>query len=110
MDADAYALQLAATLTAEQQPIFMAMYHARAKHFNVAVALTIFVGLLGLHKIYLGRYLQATIHLILAIASFLTIGVIWLIIDLINLRRTVDRVNREIADRAYQNVREHFLF
>ncbi len=107
MISDDYSMRVAASLTPAQQQIFYAEYQHRAKDYNTALVLAIFLGLLGVHKFYLGRTGQGILHILISAVSLLTFGIILVIVDIIRLRGTVNRVNREIADAIAHSVQQH---
>ena len=109
MTADDYSMQLAASLTPAQQQIFYAEYHHRAKEYSTALVLAILLGLLGVHKFYLGRTGQGILHLALSLFSAFTLGIVLVIVDIFRLRGTVYRVNREIADKIAASVQFHVV-
>ena len=96
-DSDPFAQQLAVGMTLPQQTMYFAEYGAHAKRYNVAFWLAIFTGIFGGHKFYLGKTGQAILHLALTLFSLLTLGIILLIVDIVQLRQTVEKVNHQLA-------------
>ncbi len=90
----------------------MMRYDANKKSLVVAYLLWIFVGWLGLHRIYLGRVLSGIAQLLLwlccALLTVLTLGVghvlflvpaIWLLIDALLIPGIVRGYNNDLIDR-----------
>lgn len=101
--ADTYAMQVAASLPQAQQNLFYGEYNRQAKSYNTALLLAIFTGWwLGGHKFYLGKPLQGLLHFLFAPTI---IPLILTIIDIVNLHKTVDSINKHAADEVAAKIR-----
>jgi TM2 domain-containing membrane protein YozV len=104
--ADTYAMEVAASLPQAQQNLFYGEYNRQAKSYNTALLLAIFTGWwLGGHNFYLGRTWRGVLHIILALLSLTLIPLILTIIDIVNLHKTVDRINERAADEVAAKIR-----
>lgn len=102
---DIYALSLARSMPLPQQNAFFAAYQQRVKSYSTTLVLAIFLGLFGAHKFYLGKNGQALVHIACTVFGLVITGLVLLIVDVIRLRRTVEKVNRHIAEEIAAQVR-----
>ncbi len=99
-------LQVAAGLSPLQQDLFYREYNQHAKNYTLALLLAIFFGWsVGAHNFYLGRYGRGILHIVLALLTLTVIPLILTIIDIINLRKTVDTINSGIANEIAAKLR-----
>jgi TM2 domain-containing membrane protein YozV len=100
-----YPMQVAASLTPNQRDIFYAEYGRRCKDYHTALFLAIITGWwIGGHKFYLGKPLQGILYLLFALTA---VSLILTILDVLKLHKTVDAMNRRLADEIVSNVREY---
>lgn len=96
-------MQLASTLTPNQQAIFYGEYNHRARDYNTALLLAITTGWwAGGHKFYLGKPIQGILHILF---FYTAIPFILTVIDIFNMRRTVNQINDQIAQEVLAKVR-----
>ncbi len=103
MLSDDFVIPLVSSMTPTQRDVFYAEYNRRSKDYNIALLLAIVGGwTIGLHKFYLGKPLQGLLHILF---FYTLIPLILTIIDIINLRGTVEKINRQIATKVATTVR-----
>jgi TM2 domain-containing membrane protein YozV len=103
---DDYTIKLVAPLTPNQRDVFYQEYTRRAKSYQVALLLSILFGwIFGFHKFYLGRIGQGILYIILSLISLSLIPLILTIFDIVKMRETVTKINRQIAERIADRVR-----
>ena len=82
----------------------MMLYDARKKSAGVAYALWFFLGMLGAHRFYLGRWVSGLVILLLTVGSLLLTGGLglvlpglWVLVDLFLVGGMVRDWNEKLA-------------
>lgn len=88
-------------LSSDDQLVINGELQKRGKNKLVAYLLLIFLGLLGIHRFYMGK-IGSGVAMLLLCWTFITIP--WAIIDLFLLSGMVDRHNKKIEDEATQQI------
>ncbi|WP_139692495.1 TM2 domain-containing protein [Sporolactobacillus terrae] len=88
-------------LSAQDQMLVNSIVAKKGKNKLIAYLLLLFLGLIGIHRFYLGKVGSGVAMLLLCWTG---ISLVWAIIDLFLLSGMVDRHNKKIEDEATQQI------